>query len=81
MPTATVTSKGQVTIPKSVRDVLQIDSGDQIDFVVTERGDVLVRGVNVDVRELKGLLKRPRRRGVTIEEMNKAILRRHSRKQ
>jgi AbrB family looped-hinge helix DNA binding protein len=81
MPTATVTSKGQVTIPKSVRDVLQIDSGDQIDFVVTERGDVLVRGVNVDVRELKGLLKRPRRHGVTIEEMNKAILRRHSRKQ
>ncbi len=80
MPTATVTSKGQVTIPKAVRDVLRIDSGDQIDFIVTDRGDVLVRGVNIDVRELKGLLKRPRRRGVTVDEMNKAILRRHSRK-
>ncbi len=35
----------------------------------------------VDVRELKGLLKRPRRRAVTVEEMNRAILRRHSKKQ
>jgi AbrB family looped-hinge helix DNA binding protein len=80
MPTATVTSKGQVTIPKAVRDLLRIDTGDQIDFVVTDRGDVLVRGVTVDVRELRGLLKRPRRQGVTVEEMNNAILRRHARK-
>ena len=80
MPTATVTTKGQVTIPKAVRDVLRVDSGDQIDFVVTDQGDVLVRGVNVDVRELRGLLKRPRRRAVTVEEMKRAILRRHSRK-
>jgi len=80
MPTATLTSKGQVTIPKAVRDLLRIDTGDQIDFVVTDRGDVLVRGVTVDVRELRGLLKRPRRRGVTVEEMNNAILRRHARK-
>ena len=78
MPTATLTSKGQVTIPKAVREALRIDSGDQIDFVFTDRGDVLVRAVNLDVRELKGLLKRPRRRGVTVEEMNTAILRRHS---
>lgn len=36
---------------------------------------------NVDVRELKGLLKRPRRRAVTVKEMNRAILRQHSKKQ
>jgi antitoxin PrlF len=80
MPTATMTSKGQVTIPKAVRDLLRVDAGDQIDFVVTDRGDVMVRGVSIDVRELKGLLKRPRRRAVTVEEMNKAILRQHARK-
>lgn len=75
MPTATLTSKGQITIPKTVRDLLRIDAGDQVDFVVTDRGDVMVRGVSVDIRELKGLLKRPRRHAVTIEEMNEAILR------
>ncbi len=80
MPTATMTSKGQVTIPRAVRDLLRVDAGDQIDFVVTDRGDVMVRGVSVDVRELRGLLKRPRRRAVTVEEMNKAILRQHARK-
>ena len=80
MPTATMTSKGQVTIPRAVRDLLRVDAGDQIDFVVTDRGDVMVRGVSVDVRELRGLLKRPRRRAVTVEEMNKAIVRQHARK-
>ena len=80
MPTATLTSKGQVTIPKSVRDFLHIDAGDQIDFVVTDAGDVLVRTVNVDVRELRGLLKRPRQRAVSVEQMNQSILRRHGSK-
>lgn len=80
MPTATLTSKGQVTIPKAVRELLNVDAGDQIDFVVTERGDVVVRSVSVDIRELRGLLKRSRRRGVTVEEMNEATLREHARK-
>ncbi len=80
MPTATVTSKGQVTIPKAVRTHMHINVGDQIDFVVTDRGDVLVRSVSLDVRELRGLLKRPRRRSVSVEEMNAAVLREHARK-
>jgi AbrB family looped-hinge helix DNA binding protein len=80
MPTATVTSKGQVTIPKAVRDLMHIDTGDQIDFVVTERGDILVRGVNLDIRALRGLLRRPRRTNVSVEEMDAAILRQHARK-
>jgi len=78
MPIATVTSKGQVTIPKVVRDLMHIDAGDQIDFVVTERGDVLVRSVSLDVRALRGLLKRPRRKSVSVEEMNASILRHHA---
>ena len=80
MPTATVTSKGKVTIPKSVRDLLNIDAGDQVDFIVTERGDVVVRGVSLDVSDLRGLLKRPRRSSVSVEEMTSAILRQHARK-
>ena len=80
MPAATVTSKGQITIPKPIRDRLNIDAGDQVDFVVNERGDVVVRAVSLHIADLKGLLKR-RRRPVSIEKMNAAIVRRHSRKQ
>lgn len=80
MPTATVTSKGQVTIPKAVRDLLRVDAGDQIDFVLTDGGDVVVRGVNTDVRSLRGLLKRTRSRAVKVEVMDAAILREHARK-
>lgn len=79
MPAATVTSKGQVTIPKAVREILRVGEGDQVDFILTERGDVIVRGVSLDVRELKGLLKRSGRRAVSVEEMNKAVRRRHGR--
>ncbi len=80
MPTATVTSKGQVTIPKAVRDLMHIDAGDQIDFVVTDHGDVFLRSVSLDIRALRGLLRRPRRTNVSVEEMNTAILRQHARK-
>jgi len=80
MPTATLTSKGQITLPKTIRDRLQVDTGDQVDFVVNERGDIVVRAVSLDIAELKGLLKRGRRQGVSVEKMNAAILRQHSRK-
>ena len=55
-------------------------SGEQLDFVVTDRGEVILRPANVDVRELRGLLKRLRRRNVTVERMNAAILRPHRNK-
>ena len=80
MPTATLTSKGQITLPKAVRERLRVDTGDQVDFVVNDRGDVVVRAATLDVSQLKGLLKRPRARAVTVEEMNAAIARAHARK-
>jgi AbrB family looped-hinge helix DNA binding protein len=80
MATATPTSKGQITLPKSVRDRRRVDVGDQVDFVVNDRGDVVVCAARIDVTELKGLLKRPRARPVTVEEMNAVIARLHARK-
>jgi AbrB family looped-hinge helix DNA binding protein len=80
MPTATISSKGQVTIPKSVRDLLRVETGDEVDFFVNDRGDVVVRGVGGDVRELKGFLKRPGQRRLSVEEMNAAIGQAHARK-
>lgn len=75
MPTATVTSKGQVTLPLKVREALRIRPGDRIDFVVSETGEVRLRAGDVEVGDLRGLLHRPGRRPVTLEAMDRAIAR------
>lgn len=80
MPTATITSKGQITLPKEVREALRVSTGDQIDFVINERGEVTVHSALGDVRRLRGMLKRPGQRAISVEEMNEAILRHHARK-
>ena len=73
MPTSTLTSKGQTTIPKEVRDHLQLQSGDQIDFVIQNDGSVIVRPASVRVSELKGMLHRKNMKAVSIDAMNEAI--------
>ena len=76
MATAIVTSKGQVTIPKLVRDGLGVETGDRIEFVELERGVYTVVAATRDVRDLKGMIPKPAR-PVSVEDMNKAI-RRHA---
>lgn len=73
MAAATLTSKGQTTIPKEIRDFLGIGSGDKLDFVVESDGRVILRPANLDVRQLRGMLKRSGRKAVTLEEVDKAI--------
>ncbi len=73
MPTATLTSKGQVTIPKEVRQQLGIGQGDRLEFVVEDDGSLTVRPLRASVRELAGLLHRPSRRAVTLREMKEAV--------
>ena len=75
MPTATLTSKGQVTIPKSVREFLKVKPGDLIDFHIDDEGRVVVCSGNADVAELKGFLHCPGRPAVSVEEMEAAVLR------
>ena len=72
MVTATVTSKGQITIPKVVRDELGLREGDRVAFRVLEDGPVIVEPETVDLLDLQGALK-PRRKGVTLAEMDAAI--------
>jgi AbrB family looped-hinge helix DNA binding protein len=76
MPTATLTSKGQVTIPKAVRDRLGLEAGDQLEFVFEEERVVLRPG-NRDPEGLKGILYLPGRRPVSLRRMDEAIRRRH----
>jgi AbrB family looped-hinge helix DNA binding protein len=75
---ATLTSKGQVTIPIQVRNALGLDAGDRIEFVEMEKGQFAIVPANRSVRELKGMLRVKRNKPVSIEEMNRAIARRAS---
>lgn len=72
MASATLTSKGQVTIPKSVRDALALDPGDRLEFRVRDDRVVEVRLQDVDLLSLVGIVK-PRERGITVEQMNRDI--------
>jgi antitoxin PrlF len=74
--TATLTTKGQVTIPKEVREHLGVDTGDRLSFVVQEDGTVVVEPITRHVRDLGGLLKRSRHRPISISEMDEGIARR-----
>ena len=72
MTTATVTSKGQITIPARVRHSLQVEAGDRVEFVEVEPGRFEVVAATRSVTELKGLFKGPAK-PVSIDAMNKAI--------
>jgi AbrB family looped-hinge helix DNA binding protein len=71
-----MSSRGRTVIPKAIRERLGLHPGDVIDFVVADDGGVLVRPAVEDVRRLKGILQRPRRGAVSVQEMNQAIQRR-----
>lgn len=74
MATAIITSKGQVTIPKSVRDRLGVDTGDRLEFVEAADGTFTVVAATRDVKELKGIIPKPAK-PVSIDDMNRAIAR------
>jgi AbrB family looped-hinge helix DNA binding protein len=68
----TVTSKGQTTIPKAVRERLNVKPGDKLVWTV-EDGRAVVRFKNRSIKELAGYLARPGRKPATLEEIEEAI--------
>jgi len=72
MSTAKVTTKGQITIPKPIRDAMGIDAGDRVVFLVREDGVVEMRPRTRDLLSLAGMVTTPRH-GVTVEEMELAV--------
>lgn len=72
MSTATITSKGQVTIPASVRQRLGVNPGDRVEFVEMENGVFQLVAASRDIHSLKGVVPKPAK-AVTIEEMNETI--------
>ncbi|MBU0514872.1 MAG: type II toxin-antitoxin system PrlF family antitoxin [Proteobacteria bacterium] len=59
MPTATLTSKGQTTIPQKIREHLGLQPGDRLEFVVQADGSVLMVPATVRLADLKGILLPP----------------------
>jgi AbrB family looped-hinge helix DNA binding protein len=74
MPASTLTSKGQLTLPKAIRDRLGLHEGDRAEFRVTADGRVVVEAATVDLRDLRGVLKN-RGKQVSVEEMEEAVRR------
>ncbi len=70
---ATVTDKGQVTLPKAIRDLLNIRPGSRIDFQVTADKKLTAHVQTCGSEGLFGLLHRPGQRTISIEEMDDAI--------
>lgn len=72
MASATVTAKGQVTIPASVRAALGLDTGSRVEFIETGEGQFAIVPVTASVEALRGLLRKPSK-PVSIDDMNAAI--------
>jgi len=70
---ATLTSKGQITIPKSVRDLLRIGTGDKVDFTVRGSAEAVLRPVTKKVDDVFGRLHSPDGEAATPEQMDSAI--------
>jgi len=69
MAFATVTSKGQTTIPKDVRAAANLKPGDRIHFTVLEDGTIIVRVKNSSIRNIS--FRPPRSKRVSIAQMNR----------
>ncbi len=67
------TKKGQVTIPKSIREPQKLHSGDKIEIIVTKKREAIIRPISKSVDDLFRILYKPGRKAVTIEVMNDAI--------
>ena len=69
---STITSKGQLTIPKPIRDRLKLNTGDKIEFFIDEEGRVSFVAVTASITQLRGMAPRPKK-PVPLARMQDAI--------
>lgn len=73
MALATLTTKGQVTIPKAIRESLKLNFGDKIEIILTEKREAIIRPVSMKVDDVFRRLHKTGRKAVSLDEMEKAI--------
>jgi len=79
MITGTISSKGQVTIPKEIREFLKVEPSEKIIFIPLEEGKVLITNKENPVSALFGMLRHRRlARPVSLKEMDSAIRKRRT---
>ena len=74
MSTSIFTNEGQIDIPHEIRELLGLQPGDRVDFIVEADGRVYVQPVKIEIEKLKGILHKPDRKPVSVEQMDEAIL-------
>ena len=70
MSEATITSKGQVTIPADIRRSLGVSAQDRLTFTPMPDGTVVLRAKNKSLLDIKGMLKPKAGKKVAIKDMN-----------
>ena len=75
MIAATITSKGQITIPKIVRKSLHLNVGDRVAFELHNE-DALLKPITKSIDEVFGMLHKSVTRTVSVDKMNKSIAKR-----
>lgn len=73
MAVATITTKGQVTIPKKIRESLKLRTGDKIEIIVTDKMEAVIRPISKTVDELFCKLQKPEQKAISQEAINNAI--------
>ena len=68
---STLTSKGQTTVPKAIRESLRLKPGDRITFTPMPDGTVLMRVKNKSIMSLAGSLRRRGRKALPVEELSR----------
>jgi AbrB family looped-hinge helix DNA binding protein len=68
---STLTSKGQTTVPKAIRESLRLKPGDRISFTPMPDGTVLMRVKNKSVMSLAGSLRRRGRKALPVEQLSR----------
>ena len=68
---ATLTSKGQTTIPKEIRDSLGMKPGDRMTFTLMPDGTVVMRAKGKSIMQLAGVLRKKGRKPVSVEQMSR----------
>jgi len=72
MPSAKLTSKGQITVPREVREALGLQTGDRLAFRIRDDGTVIVEPETLDLLSLRASV-RSAIKGVTVEAMDDAM--------
>ena len=73
MALATITTKGQLTIPKDIRDSLKLNTGDKVEIFVSDKREAIIRPISKKVEEIFCKLHKPGRKTVSLEAMEGAI--------